>query len=243
MRAGFIALALTLGYWFVPQPAAAGVAITTANTRWETSAKLGTIREPVQLYGALGSTGDARFFQVTVKKIGILSAAIDVPVWADPKFHPQLVVYQPDSSTTGPALSMVQPPGTIALVYPLTEQNRHFEAWTQITAVKRLQAQIDLPVTGTYYLAVYNADRVSGRFRLTLTQPTSLATIGMMSWPKCWWISQMWANPSITTPFAPLAVLAIILVMVWMVMHWTRPVRSKQNKRKTPAANHLKKSR
>ncbi len=233
MRVGFIAFGLLLGWSVMAHPAQAGVAVTSANRTWETSAKLGAVTEPIQLFGALGTTGDARFYQLTVKKIGTLSAAIDVPVWADEKFHPQLVVYQPDSATVGPALPMIQPPGTIALVYPLTENTRHFEAWTQITTVKRLQAKLDVPVTGTYYLAVYNADRAGGRFRLTVSSPSATNSGGILAWPKGWWVSQMWANPTIMTLFAPLVLIGIVMAAVWTGTHWTRPAApARQKKRK-----------
>lgn len=232
MRAGIIAFGLMIGWWAMPHTAAAGVAITTKNTTWETAAKLGVITEQVQLYGALGSAGDARFYQLTVKKVGSLNAAIDVPVWATKKFHPQLVLYQPDSATVGPPLVMVQPPGTIALVYPQTTEHRRFEPWTQISTINQLQAKLDLPVTGTYYLAVYNADQSSGRFRLTLTPSTNAKTNGVLAWPRCWWISQIWANPTIMTLFAPLVFIAIIMAAFWTGMHWSKPVTKKSRPKK-----------
>lgn len=243
MRAGFIAFFLMVGWWVLPHQAAAAVAITTGNSIWQTATKLGTVREPIQLYGALGSTGDVRFYQVVVNQAEHLNAMIDVPVWADPKFHPQLVVYQPDSSTNGPSLPMVQPPGTIALVYPLTDHTRHFEAWTQISTVERLQAKLDFPVPGTYYLAIYNADSSRGRFRLTLAPGATNHANGILTWPKCWWISQMWANPSVMTLFAPLVLIVIIIAIAWCAMHWTDPKKQSHTKKvKSSSAKRVKKT-
>lgn len=242
MRVGFIVFGLFLGWSLVANPAEAGVAITKNNRTWETAAKIGSLREPALLFGALGSTGDVQFFSMTVKKTGTITAALDVPVWATTKFHPQLVVYQPDGSTTGPTLPMVQPPETIALVYPLTERDRRFEAWTQISTIHRLRTTLDLPVTGTYYFAVYNAGSESGRFRLTLTPPTAGSVTNVMGWPRCWWISHIWATPSITTLFAPLVFLGGIIVILWMWMHWLRPVTEPvPKKRKVSTTRRAKK--
>ncbi len=201
----------------------AGVDVTTENTRWERAEKLTVADEPAVVFGALGSTGDARFYTLRADASSTLSIALDVPVWADPKFHPQIVVYQPDMMTVGPSLPMTQPPSTIALVYPLSGSAKRFEGLTQINIVERLKTTIDLPVAGKYFLAVYNADRVGGRFRLTLSDPSADGRPALWSWPKRWWISQTWASSSSAVAYLPLVLLGAMIVVTWVITRLRRP--------------------
>lgn len=216
-------LAILIGVFTFGPTGWAGVDVTSANTRWERAEKLTITDEPAEFFGTLGSTGDARFFTLQTDAVGQLAVTLDVPVWADPKFHPQVVVYQPDTMTVGPSLPMAQPPDTIALVYPLSGKTKRFEGLTQINIVERLSTTIELPVVGQYYLAVYNADRAGGRFRLTLADPSVDGRMALWSWPKRWWISQTWASSSSAVAYLPLVLLGAMIVVTWLVTRSRRP--------------------
>lgn len=211
--------------------ASASVVATNRNTTWEQAQTINLADGPAVLFGVLGSTGDARFYRLSVDKPMTVDATLDVPIWADARFHPQLVVYQPDSVTVSPSLPLVQPPNTIALVYPLTVRTKHFDRATQISMTERLRVAIELPVAGQYYLAVYNADQQSGRWRLTMADQADDRTPSAWSWPKRWWVAQHWASPSPATVYLPIVLVVIIAVVVgWGIANKRQPTHRSKKK-------------
>ena len=121
-------------------------------------------------YRQLDGVGDAVYYRVTVSKATQAQFQVSIPESAATKFAPQLVLFLPYSSTVGPLLPVIQPPKTLALVYPMTAPNTGFDALTQTSSTVRLQAKPNFPEAGTYTFAIYNAGQAAGQFKFFLNQ-------------------------------------------------------------------------
>lgn len=165
-------------------------------------------------YRTLRTTGDAVYYQVTLKEPSRVRFEVSIPRSASPKFVPQVVVFQPNDVTIGPLLPLEQPPQTIALVYPVTQPRIVFDAFTQTLTTVRLEAQPSFAQAGTYTFAVYNAGTVAGQFKFSLDQGASLAQ-WQDAWqmPTRWWRDQMFAGFSWLTLITPL----LIGLCLWLV--------------------------
>lgn len=226
-----IAFLLVLGLIIVPTVVSATVSASKKNTTWERAQGLKLTGTPIVQYSVLGSVGDARFFSFTASKPSSLHATIDVPIWSDNKFHPQLIIYQPDTVTMGPNVPVPQPPRTVALIYPSASKDKYFDRKNQISVLERLDATIDIPVDGKYYLAVYNADRAAGRFRITLAEPGEQGIQSIWMWPRQWWIAQTWASESQISAYLPIVLMLSMVGVTWFIVKYRRPHQSHHRKK------------
>ncbi len=201
-----------------------------ANTTWQQAESLDFVQHSEMRYEVLSGTGDVRFYSMAVTKSQAVEVVLDVPRWAERRFHPQVVVYQPDLVTAGPGLPMAQPPATIASVYPLGLGTNVFDRRVFLTVAERLRASISLPVAGTYYLAVYNADREPGRYRLSVTPSGEENSRPLWQWPQDWWRAQTWSSRSGLVAYVPVAIVLVALGLLWRL---TRTKES-QSLRKKP---------
>lgn len=199
------------------------------NTTWQRAEQLNLGGRSDVRYQALSGTGDVRFYSMVVTKPQTVELVLDVPRWAERRFHPQVVVYQPDTVTAGPGLPMVQPPATIASVYPLGVAKNIFDRRVFLSVTERLRASISLPVAGTYYLAVYNADREPGRYRLSVTSAGEDAAGTLWEWPRDWWSAQTWSSRSGLVAYMPVVIVLIVLGLLW---HLTRTELSQPLRKK-----------
>jgi hypothetical protein len=135
---------------------------------WQRPRTLNSKQELVLNYGKLEATGDAVYYRLSIAASLTVKFQIDIPRHASSKFAPQLVVFEPYTSTIGPLLPLAQPPQTIALVYPMTTVKEVFNPATQTAYAVRLEAQPEFKTPGTYLIAVYNAGTVGGTYRLTM---------------------------------------------------------------------------
>lgn len=188
---------------------AAGVGET-----WQRPIIISADHETALYYGQLDKTGDAVYYQMTITTPQTLALRIDVARQANAKFAPQLVVYEPYTTTIGPLLPMDQPPQTIARVYPMTRVEEIFDLTTQVSYAVRLQAEPELAVPGTYRLAVYNAGSAGGTYRLVLGNNTMMA-----KWPDVWMMPIYWWHDQTFTGFSWLTLIfpVILALLLWLV--------------------------
>jgi hypothetical protein len=111
-----------------------------------------------------------------------------------------------------------QPPKTAALVYPAPDNLTWSEPATQTTSAVRWNQSLTLDQAGTYYLAVYNAGDQPGRWRLTLTNPTTaISWSDVLRQPQLWWYSQLWAGWTIQSFFLPVSLMTLLLFIWWLI--------------------------
>jgi len=215
------------------------VSAGSKNDIFERAASLGSKPEAAMLYGKLSSTGDVRYFTFTISEPQTLNIRLDEAVRPG-DFEPRLVVYEPDARTVGPVLPMPQPPSTIALVYT-SNVNRSF---TEGPLRTRLNTRIDrsftLTQTGRYYLAVYNAGRGAGAFRLTVSSDAE-PTWSRSAHFERWWLTSIWFGLESSTLFIPFIALLAAITAWLIVRHVPAPPQKRQptlNKKRT--VTHVK---
>lgn len=181
---------------------------------WQQPRILDSKKELVLNYGKLEATGDAVYYRLSIDAPLTIKFQIDIARHASPKFAPQLVVFEPYTSTIGPILPLEQPPQTIALVYPMTTVKEAFNPATQTAYAVRLEAQPELKTPGTYLIAVYNAGSAGGAYRLTMgDHPMTAGWQDTWMMPIFWWHDQTFTGFSWLTLIFPL----ILALLVWLV--------------------------
>lgn len=212
---------LTLGLgtiaWLVgAQPSlASSIVPPRTNTIWQRAVPIKL--QSAFLFGRLTRLGEARWYTVVIRRPTRITVDLAVPLSADLRFAPRLVVYRPDPITFGPLLPMAQPPKTVARVYPSTAGRAVVEALTQTEYRRLLRVRLDLPTAGRYYLALYNPSRQAGTFRLNI-RPSGTTLISVLDYPRLWWYSQVWSGWGLISFLAPLTAL-VIVGLTWIGFH------------------------
>lgn len=191
------------------------VRASTTNDSWERAVTLGSNPSTAVLYGRLGDTGDARFYSFSVSQATALQVQVEITE-EDVQLEPRVVVYVPEEMTIGPALPMLQPPKTLAAVYPANASEVHVEGPLRTTLTTRVDQSVELPKAGRYYLAVYNAGRASGAYRLSMTRDPAAA------WPmsvrlRSWWLANIWLGPQYGALTIPLLV-GVAALAAWLIV-------------------------
>lgn len=168
-------------------------------------------------YRTLRGTGGVVYYRLTIGQPTTINISLNISPAAASTFAPQLVLFVPNNVTVGPLLPIVQPPQTIAQVYPMTGPNNAFVLFTQTRYTQRLVATPSLPVPGTYELAVYNAGRASGGVRLDYDRQAVVA-----EWPAVWQLAPLWWRDQTLAGFSFLTLLlpALFAIGLWIV--WLR---------------------
>lgn len=181
---------------------------------WQRPLVLDLGSQPFVHYGKLGSTGEAIYFRLPISQPVSPTFQIDIPSNVSPKFAPQLVVFEPYSSTIGPLLPLAQPPKTIALVYPMTTVKEVFDPMTQAAYRIRLEAKPELTTPGTYLIAVYNAGSVGGSYRMMMGDNLSMA-----KWPDVWMIPMNWWSSQMFVGFSWMTLIfpTILGLLIWLI--------------------------
>ncbi len=194
---------------------AAIVLASTTNDDWRRAVDLGSNPTRADVYGRLTGTGDARYYRFTVSTAG----TIRLKVQTEPNvelLQPQIVLYEPEGITIGPALPMPQPPKTLAAVYGASAKELVTEGPLRTKTELRFDHDVALDTPGTYYLAVYNAGQDSGAYRLRLTTTNAPA----LSWGeqfRTWWLTNAWIGPQYGALTIP-AIFAVIAVIAWFII-------------------------
>lgn len=191
------------------------VQASTTNDSWERAVTLGTNPSTAVLYGRLGDTGDARFYSFSATRASTLTVQVEIAEEAT-GLEPRVVLYIPEEITIGPALPMSQPPKTLAAVYPANASKVHVEGPLRTTLTTRVDQSVELPKPGRYYLAVYNAGRASGAYRLSVvSDPAS-------DWPisirlRSWWLANVWLGPQYGALTIPLLI-GVAALAAWLIV-------------------------
>lgn len=192
----------------------------TAN-RWEKAVSLGSCPCSAYLFGQLTKSA-AAFYTFDSAGGQNIEVQLSRPTRAAGDFMPRLVLYQPDNISASPALPMIAPPLTVAAIYPapdsIATRESIIPAWFKVG----LNRQIDLPVAGKYYLAVYNAGAGTGKYRLVINSEADQSSLSLWQFPHRWWLTSMWVGPSWTVILWPLIVLVVIygLLIISHVLPW-----------------------
>ena len=164
----------------------------------------------------LSGTGDVKFYQINLNPHQTWRITLDIPIDAPVVFQPQLVVFQPSSSTIGPLLPFTQPPNTIGLVYAASGTKTVFNSLTQTKTIKILDIAPRLTVAGDYFLAVYNWGSSQDHYRLTVDhQPLNLNWTDVLTVTGDWWNDQLLAGFSASSLFMPL-LLIVLFALTWI---------------------------
>lgn len=207
---------------------------------WEQAIEVDPTASHYLNYRSLHATGDVVYYRLTITQPTRLRMQLGLPEVANAKFVPQVALFKPQMVTIGPVLPIVQPPQTMALVYPLTDPRGVFDPFTQAAYHIRLDAQLSLTTPGTHYFAVYNAGSAAGEYRFVLDRGQPVAA-WQDAWtmPMQWWRDQTFAGFSWRTFITP-ALIALGLWFVWLRLdshqlhpHKKYPVRPKRVGKRT----------
>lgn len=165
-------------------------------------------------YQTLYGTGGVAYYQFTISQPTTVHFRVGISRLAPAKFAPQIALFVPNTDTIGPLLPIVQPPQSLAQVYPMTPTERAVDIFTQTVYTSRVVADPTLTVLGTYRLAVYNAGSDNGTVRFDFDRGQD-AVPWMDIWrlPVCWWNDQLFAGFSWLTLITPV----LVIVGLWLV--------------------------
>lgn len=189
---------------------------STTHHDWKTAQRLGTQPAVTTQYGQLGTTGSTQFYRLDISTPTTYHIDLDIDGQLRSVFHPRIVVYRPDTVTAGPALPMLQPPSTVASVYATSEPSvGHEGPWLSIINY-RFQADVDFSATGTYYVAIYNAGKIGGPFRMTMLEGDQQ----LSAWQSMsrWWRTGMWVGAQWWNIIVPLFSAALAAIF-WYIIH------------------------
>lgn len=213
---------------------------TMAKSTWSTAQSIDLTAGQTIIYDQLSAEGGNDFFRLTVSQPTTIDVEIGAPDLAG-DFQPRLVFYQPDSQTIGPSLPMEQPPRTLALVYPASQNEPVFNAFTQISYRQKLHSTFDL-VAGTTYLSVYNAASIPGRYRLSIDQGQGAVPSLTDAWQLLphWWHDQAFAGLTWRTLLTPGLLIVLIVLVIEQLRFYhlhhlavSRPTPSPRKKKKS----------
>jgi hypothetical protein len=188
----------------------------TKNSDWQHAKNLGDQPAIATEYDVLGATASVRYYRFDISSPTRYQIDLDIDGTQKNVFEPRVVVFRPDSVTVGPALPVLQPPSTIAMVYGAQDRiTEHEGPWLSLIN-HRLHSDIDFPKTGTYYIAVYNAGNIGGPFRITLTEGDHELTWSQAAvrWIRTGlWVGAQWWN--VLVPFIG----ATVAAFFWYIIH------------------------
>ena len=87
------------------------------NTEYQKAKNLGSQPAIATEYDVLGATASVRYYRLDITSPTRYQIDLDIDGTQKNVFEPRLVVFRPDSITVGPALPVLQPPSTVAMVY------------------------------------------------------------------------------------------------------------------------------
>ena len=214
MRARLFGLALVMMV-ALPAPALAGNFVTSSQHQtWQNSELLDLSKGITTRFAGL-STGQARFYRLSISQPTKLTVVVSVSPKVDQRFLPSVILFQPELQTTGPALPLEQPPNTLASVYPGLVGRTAWHWKTQTSSRTVLSTQLSLTTSGDYYLAVYNPSKVSGVYQVKITTDQKISASNILDYPSLWWYTQVWAGWGLASLLLPLVVLLIAWLIWW----------------------------
>lgn len=220
-------VSLVLGLLMAPSVQAA--ALVKAHDSWLTARPI-SLEQDQYSFGSFLSAGQSEFFRFHPSSATAIRVVVGVPLGADVRFLPRLVVYQPDQETFGPILPMEQPPQTLAHVYDSHASSLVIDPVTQTSYRVLNSVRLRIPADQNTFLALYNPAGVGGKFRVMFDNP-AVSAVSVSTFPTLWWQSQVWSGWSLGSLVVPIA--AILLIwLTWKALH--RHARYHVQRWKTP---------
>ena len=164
-------------------------------------------------------SNDAKFYEFDAKKDDSFYASIVIP-----KLE-QLENYKPSLALIGegiptndlPDIEATLPAGGITIYNYDGEipSKEFYEPFGQATYWERQEINIEIPETGSYYLVVYDTQRLDGKYSLAVGKIEDFSFIDFFTvLPKAWFDTKIFFEDyfSITIVFAALLIPSIILL-------------------------------
>lgn len=98
------------------------------------------------------------------------------------------------------------------VIDPGNNRKKFFEPFTQTSYLKKQQFSLELPIDGTYFIAVYSPVEQSGKYVLTVGQEESFGIKDLLHYPATWFKVNYWFNP--LRPFSMLVLVGLVLFAV-----------------------------
>ena len=211
MRTRWIALAIVVTIFFLPQTADAHIPIGDAGETLDTATWVDDPTKSWVAYTELHVAGEAQYFRFNITAGTLIDLRLGIPIESvETSFRPVLVLMGPGltNQSTPPAFMEI-PAGAGVMVFDNEPEFNEFEGFTPSSFHLVADIEIPAPETGTYYVAVYEESN-AGRYSMVFGWIEAYTPWDWISIPLNTIMVHHWDGQHLVIIFAPYAVACLL---------------------------------
>lgn len=177
------------------------------------------------IYGELTEENDVYFYKVEGKKGMDLYVQMTIPkIKGNENFTPTIGVLGKEFEKTKDELPFEVPEGYgVKIIEPTEVKRDFFEPFTQTNYLMRQEETIKLKNDDTYYIAVYDKEKRSGKYTLAVGKEEEFGMKDALMFPYTWLRVRLWYNTSQT-----FLIIGGVILLIWGFVKVVKMLKKKK---------------